>query len=317
MLAAALVGVVAAWDFIAGPPGVGHFRSAEGRQVYLDAYAEALGTLPEPTATHDIPTGHGSVRVYEWSTDENREKAPVLLAPGRSSGVPMWGENLPALIAERRVLAFDPLGDAGMSAQTAPFASFGDLARPVDDVVRALAPEGVHVVGHSFGGATAAAYALRFPERVETLTLLEPVFTLSRPSAGMLAWAMVGSLPFLPEGLRETALERIGGVEESPATFGDDPTARMIAAATEHYKAVLPQPATLTDDELAQLAMPVYVAIASDDSLAGGADAVERGELLPRGTIRTWPDTTHSLPMQASGELEPVLLGFFATGEAR
>lgn len=284
--------------------------------MYLNTYADALGTLPEPTAVHDIPTGHGSVRVYEWSTGENRDQAPVLLAPGRSSGVPMWSENLPSLVAERRVLAFDALGDAGMSAQTAPFASFGDLARPIDDVVRTLAPEGVHVVGHSFGGATAAAYALRFPERVETLTLLEPVFTLSRPSAEMLAWATIGSLPFLPEGLRETALEKIGGVEEDLATFRDDPTARMIAAASEHYKAALPQPVTLSDDELAKLDMPVYVAIASDDSLAGGVDAAERGDQLPQGTVRIWPNTTHSLPMQVSGELEPVLLGFFATGEA-
>lgn len=315
MLVAALIGVVAAWDFVAGAPGVGHFRSADGRQVYLDAYSDALGTLPEPTAVHDIPTGHGAVRVYEWSTGRAREETPVLLAPGRSSGVPMWSENLPALIAERRVLAFDALGDAGLSAQTVPFSSFGDLAGPVDDVVRALAPDGVHVVGHSFGGATAAAYALRFPERVVTLTLLEPVFTLARPSAGMLAWAMVGSLPFLPAGLRAKALGKIGGVEEDPTTFRDDPTARMIAAASEHYTTALPQPATLTDDELAQLTMPVYVAIASDDSLAGGVDAAKRAAQLPRGTVLTWPDTTHSLPMQAAGELEPELLEFFETGE--
>lgn len=71
----------------------------------------------------------------------------------------------------------------------------------------------------------------------------------------------------------------------------------------------------MTDAELAQLTMPVYVAIASGDSLAGGAAASERAEQLPRGTVQTWPDTTHSLPMQAAGALEPVLLEFFAANE--
>lgn len=58
--------------------------------------------------------------------------------------------------------------------------------------------------------------------------------------------------------------------------------------------------------------MPTYVAIASSDSLAGGASAAQRAEHLAQATVQTWPNTTHSLPMQAAGDLEPVLLDFFA-----
>lgn len=148
-----------------------------------------------------------------------------------------------------------------------------------------------------------------------TLTLLEPAFTLSQPPAGLLFWVMVSSLPFLPDGTRETALEKVGGVEMASASIEDDPMTRMIAAASEHYKAALPQPSPLMDDELSQLTMPVYVAIASDNSLAGGATAAERAEQLAQATVQTWPDTTHSLPMQAGGEIEPVLLEFFMAHE--
>ena len=307
----AMVGLVATWDFFAGPPGVGHFRSAAGEQEYAAAYDEAMARLPEPSTVHDIRTSHGTMRVYEWATEENREQTPVVLVPGRASGVPMWAQNLPALAAEHRVLAFDALGDSGMSQQAVPFASFEDQARPIDDMLEVLAPQGAHLVGHSFGGAVAAAYARQHPERTVTLTLLEPAFTLSQPPVDLLFWAMLSSLPFLPEGIRDTALEKVGGEETEPGAFEDDPTARMIAAASEHYSAALPQPNPLTDAELAQLTMPVYVAIASDHSLAGGSSAAERAEQLPHSTVQTWPETTHSLPMQVAGELEPVLHAFF------
>ncbi|HEX7350959.1 alpha/beta hydrolase [Brachybacterium sp.] len=306
------VGLVATWNFFAGPPGVGHFRDAQSREQYLAAYDEAMALLPPTTSVHDVPTAHGMVRVYEWSSEENREATPLLLLPGRASGTPMWGENLPALLQERRVLAVDSLGDSGKSIQSAPFSSFDEQADPIAEVVRELAPEGVHLIGHSFGGAIAAAYARQHPESVVTLTLLEPVFTLSPPPGDLLFWTMVSSLPLLPAGVRETALEKVGGEETDSASLEEEPLSRMIAAASEGYRAALPQPSSLTDAELAQLTMPVYVAIASHSSLAGGESAAERAEQLAEPTVKTWPHTTHSLPMQAAGELEPELLEFFA-----
>lgn len=308
----AAVGTIATWNFFAGAPGVGHFRTAAGREAYVDAYRETMALLPEPTAVHDIGTGHGTVRVYEWAAEGTRGRPPVLLMPGRSSGVPMWAENLPGLARERRILAFDALGDAGLSTQSVPFTRFSEQAQPIDHVITELAPEGVHLVGHSFGGAMAAAYAGQYPDRVLSLTLLEPVLTLAPFPTSLWGWVVLASLPGLPEGLREQALERIGGVEMDPAEFRDDPMARMISAATAHYAAALPTPRVLDDEAAGQLTMPVYVAIAEHDSLAGGQAAADRAAMLPQATVRIWPDTTHSLPMQAAGDLEPELSAFFS-----
>lgn len=223
----------------------------------------------------------------------------------------MWSENLPLLVGHRRILAFDLLGDAGLSIQSAPFHSFAEQAEPIDEVVNTLAPEGVHLVGHSFGGAVATAYAQHFPDRVLSLTLLEPAFVFAYPPLGQLWWSVVASLPFIPEGARERALEGIGGADAEATTFEQDPVAAMIAAATEHFSAALPQPVPLDEDARAMLRMPIYVAIASDDSLAGGQRAVDRAQDLSDVKIEVWPNTTHSLPMQAAGEIEAVLLDFF------
>ncbi len=51
--------------------------------------------------------------------------------------------------------------------------------------------------------------------------------------------------------------------------------------------------------------MPVYVGIAGKDSLAGGPAAAQTARTyLPTATVRTWPETTHSFPLQVPKELD-------------
>lgn len=309
--ALAALGAASIRQIFFGPPGVGHFRDADGRRMYVDAYTRAMSALPVPTSTHDVATRYGSVRVYEWTSGEVDGVLPVVLIPGRSSGVPMWAENLGTFVPHRRVLAFDALGDAGLSIQSVPLPSTAHQALWIADVLDELAPEGAHVVGHSFGGASAAAYARRFPDRVRSLTLLEPVFTFAYPPVRMLAWTMVATMGFLPESWRCSAFGRIGGAEFDP----DDDIAKMILAGAEHFSAALPVPSRLTDDEMRSLTMPTYVAIAQRDSIAGGVTAARRAGRLPHARVEVLPDTTHSLPMQAKDFLAVVLPEFWAEAD--
>lgn len=308
----AAIGLLATGEFFFGAPGVGHFRSPEGRAEYLAQYDTAMEGLPEPTGDHDVPTGCGTVRAYEWSSPETEGTVPVVLIPGISSGVPMWVENLAGFADGRRVIAFDAIGDAGLSTQALPITSFEDQAEWIAEALALLAPEGAHVAGHSFGGAGAAAYALAHPADVASLTLLEPFMTVANPPAGKFAWAMVGSLPLIPESLRNRALSEIGGAPYDP----DDPMARMIAAGTEHYHSSLPTPSVLDDAELRALTMPVYAAFGDTDSLAGGQEGADRAEeLLPDAEVTMWAGATHSLPMQEAEALDGELDAFWSRAE--
>ncbi|MDJ0401548.1 alpha/beta fold hydrolase [Rhodococcus rhodochrous] len=308
----AVVGLVAAYQFFFGAPGVGHFRSDSGRAGYVAAYERAMSALPPPSAVHDVPTRFGTVRVYEWTSPRTVDSVPVVLVPGRASGVPMWGENLPGFLPEHRVLAFDALGDAGLSIQAAPLTSTDDQALWIDDALSGLGVETAHVVGHSFGGASAASYAKQFPEKVRSLTLLEPVFTFGYPPARMLFWASVSTLPGLPNNWRDTALARVGGVDDYDS---DDPMATMISEASQHFSAALPTPSPLSDAELRALSMPTYVAIAERDSLVGGEKAAARAQQLADAVVLVFPDTTHSLPMQAKDRLNSELPEFWRGSE--
>ena len=105
---------------------VGQFRSVAGRNEYVTHYQEAMRRFPTPPdMTADIDTDFGAVRVYEWHTPETRDSMPVVLIPGRSSGAPMWADNLAAFSSRHRVIAFDALGDAGLSVQAAPLGGYG------------------------------------------------------------------------------------------------------------------------------------------------------------------------------------------------
>lgn len=225
----------------------------------------------------------------------------------------MWSANVSVLMRSRQVIAFDALGDAGLSVQSDPLTSMEDQAAWIDQVVTAVAPRGVHLVGHSFSGATATAYARLHPQRAMSLTLLEPVFTFAYPPVAKLGWVTIAALPGLPESLRNKALGRIGGEDFA----GSDPLALMIKAAVEHFDADLPTPSPLTKEQSDALTMPVYVAIAGRDSLAGGRKAAERAEeLLPGARIQTWKDATHSLPMQEAEPLAGVLEPFWLQAES-
>lgn len=314
-----LAGAVSIGQTVMGSADVGHFRTVQGRQEYIGYYQQAMGAMPAPSSVQDVSTDFGTVRVYIWGAGKDAadlDPYPVVLLPGRSSGVPMWSANVPLLMRSRQVIAFDALGDAGLSVQSAPLTSMKDQAAWIDQVVSAVAPRGAHLVGHSFGGATATAYARYHPRRVRSLTLLEPVFTFAYPPAGKLGWLMVASVPGLPESLRNKALGRIGGEDFS----GSDPLALMIRAGSEHFDADLPTPSPLTKEEAGSLTMPVYVAIAGRDSLAGGGGerrAVERAEeLLPGAQVQTWKDATHSLPMQKAGPLVDELESFWHQTES-
>lgn len=109
--------------------------------------------------------------------------------------------NTPHAPRAARALFLHCSGGAGRQWQpiTAPLAAHIDCVAPeligygdgdawhigrrlmLDDEVDALAeelyavPEGVHLVGHSYGGAIALQAALRHPHQVRSLTLYEPV----------------------------------------------------------------------------------------------------------------------------------------------
>jgi pimeloyl-ACP methyl ester carboxylesterase len=295
------------------PSPIGRFRTEEGRRAYATSYDAAMGQLPEPTRTMDLDTNFGTVRVYEFSSARTRSSVPVVLLPGRTSGVPMWEANLRGLAAERTVYALDALGDAGMSVQTRKISDSADQAAWLDQVIARLGRPKVHLVGHSFGGWLAANYAVRHPERVASLALLEPVFVFGGLRWQVYVKSIPVSVPFQPRSWQDAMLSDFGSAEEINP---DDPVARMISDATEHYAVKLPLPQRLSEDQLRSLPMPVYVAMGADSSMHDSAATQVARDNVRDLRIGIWPGATHSLPMEFPERLNREHLDFVAAHDA-
>lgn len=295
------------------PSSVGHFRSYEGERAYKQAYEEAMKLLPTPSRTNDIVTDYGVVRVYEFHNDQSITDIPIVLLPGRSSGVPMWSYNLEDLVSERTVYAIDALGDAGLSIQTKKIENDDDQAKWLEQVFSQLELTKVHLVGHSFGGWSAANYVVHYPERVITLSLLEPVFVFTGLRWQIYLKSIPASIPILPQSWRDKMLADIGGAAEIDL---NDPIARMISEATKHYAAVLPVPVQLTKEQLNGLKMPVYAALAEKSTIhdvqKAYGTAVREVEDLQ---IKIWPGASHSLPMEFTEQLDREILDFMSMNE--
>lgn len=86
-----------------------------------------------------------------------------------------WDAYRAALEPEFELLSPDLLGYGPRAAwPVGRIASLDDEADALLPLLHAR-PEGVHLFGHSFGGAVALQLALRWPQRVRSLTLFEPV----------------------------------------------------------------------------------------------------------------------------------------------
>lgn len=160
---------------------------------------------------------------------------------------------------EFRVYAVDIIGDAGLSAPSRPSFTTDAHALWLNDVLDGLGVPRASLIGTSLGGGVALDFAIRHPERVESLVLLCPGGVANK---NVLLWA----LPLLllgPWGARKVQ-ERIIGKVPPPETT----EAKKLAELTEFaFKSMVPRTElpTFTDEQLARLTMPVFVLLGGRD----------------------------------------------------
>lgn len=144
------------------------------------AFTTTFGQLLPPATF--LPTPHGKIAYYAFppSSSPATNKAPgptrVLLLHGIQTPalglLPLTRDLRSAFPASHFVLP--DLYGHGLS--DTPFASHTPelFYALIDAVLEALQWPAAHLVGYSFGGATAAGYSARRPERVRSLALVAP-----------------------------------------------------------------------------------------------------------------------------------------------
>jgi pimeloyl-ACP methyl ester carboxylesterase len=129
--------------------------------------------MPTPSTATSARSVHvNGVRLYY---EEHGTGAPILCIHGAGSSALVWADAVEKLAGVGRVIAYDRRG-CSRSERPEPYERTG-VVEHADDaaaLLDALRAAPAVIVGRSYGGTVAIDLALRHPDRVRALVLLEP-----------------------------------------------------------------------------------------------------------------------------------------------
>ncbi len=173
--------------------------SAIGLMVLALIVLTLAGALYQPNT--DIPAGfagrHVNVNGARLRVLQRGVGRDVLLIHGSPGSIEDWEPVIDALAGSFRLTAYDRPGH-GFSADLGEY-SYERNAKVALQVIDALRLENVVVVGHSYGGATALAMAIRRPATVSAYVIIDSAaYEPSRSAGGVYSLLAV---PWLGTGV--------------------------------------------------------------------------------------------------------------------
>lgn len=138
-----------------------------------------------------VPTRFGETHVIASGP---QDAPPLVLLHALLATATSWYRNVAALSQSYRVYAVDIIGEGDPSRPTQPIKTLDDFLHWFTHLIDGLGIDTLYLVGDSYGGFTAAHYAVRLPERVRKLVLIGPAGTIYKMAPFYLHM-------FIPKGL--------------------------------------------------------------------------------------------------------------------
>lgn len=288
---------------------ISRFRSPEAKREFLKYYAMAMKFLPSPKEVIDIETSFGLARVYHFGEEKNKEKTPLVLLHGHYASSYMWFLNIPEFMKHRPVYAIDMIGEPSRSVQTRAFRKPKDQAFWLEEAMRKMKLQKVHLLGASMGGWAAANFVRYYPKRIASLILLDPVFvftsiTLETVKQFLLfQWNKDKMLSFLLN--REIDLK-------------GDPMTRMVTTSMENFLIRTPIPRRISKRDLSRIDCPVLAIMAGESLLHDSEKAVKTGrKYVSDIEIENWKGASHALNFEKDRLVNERVIRFLEKLEER
>lgn len=251
----------------------------------------------------DLP---GDLRVHY--RDEGRRDGPTLvLVHGYAASLHAWEPWVRALSSDYRVITLDLPGHGLTRSDQGYTAGRPGFEAVVDQVTRRLGAERFTLAGNSMGGGVAWSYAIRHPERVEGLVLVDPagwpstggqqalIFRILEQPLGRALLKNIDTRQLVRQGLQAAYLD--------PALVTPVLVDRYVelARAPGHRDVLLSLQTgprvEATPQRLAAIKAPTLVMFGAEDRLIPAADGPRFTAAIPGATLITYPDVGH-VPME-------------------
>jgi pimeloyl-ACP methyl ester carboxylesterase len=261
-----------------GEPG--SWVSEAAREKFMAAYERAFALWPQPCEEFDIETATATTRVHAYRPHPDGPPVVLLSAFNAAS----WYPNVAALAKLGPVYGIDMPGDANPSVARAPMTPPASCAAWLDELLGQLSDRPAHLVGYSYGGWIAMNQAIRAPDRVASITLLDPA-GLTKLDARFWFWLSVSGLATLtPMPIRRRLarwLDLSGLLEPELMT--------LMWAGTRGYHAEPKFPGVLTDDELRAIDVPALLIAGARSAMLTPAEARARASVMPHAEVAIVP----------------------------
>ena len=201
-----------------------------------------------PEIANRIRTG-----TFQTNYHDAGKGAAVLLIHGSGPGVTAWANwrlTLPALTARGRVIAPDMVGFGYTESPPNAIYATSIWVNQLVDLLDALKVDKVSIIGNSFGGSMALAFAKAHPSRVDKIVLMGAVGVSFQITPGLeKVWGYEPSVAAMKELLQVFVFNQAMATDELAAMRY---RASVRADVQERFASLFPAPRQRWVDALAQ-----------------------------------------------------------------
>ena len=240
----------------------------------------------------------------------------VLLSAGLGGAAGYWTPQLAALTARYRVIAYDQKGTGRARATQLPEGyAISDMADEVLEILNATSTKSCHFIGHALGGLAGVDLALRHPDRLRSLTIVNGWATADAHTrrcfeirvallkgAGPEAYVRAQPIFLYPATWLAANATRME-TEDAHALSGFQGTNNLL----RRIEALLRFDAT---PNLDALRLPVLLSASRDDVLVPSSQSETLAAHLPNATLDVAPYGGHGLNVTEPATFNELLLGF-------
>lgn len=251
--------------------------------------------------------------IYYWPATDD---APVVvLLHSSQSASSQWRQLIKQMQGKAQIIAIDLLGygQAPQPEQSVHFRFAQELPRIHRALQNANVDKPIQLIGHSYGGALALAFAVNNPELIERIAVYEPVsfHVLPEDSPGMLEIREVNDLMHGEEA--QSATRSFVDYWNQPGYFDALPDkiqgimTQQAAKVALDFDALINEPLSL--DDYAQLHKPVLLLTGEYTRRSAQAVAKALASALPNCTQQR-VTAGHMGPLTHPAEVNPLIIDF-------